>query len=79
MRPDELEAILTQTLDDYRLSRSERKALSARLEDVDLDETDQTLCHNVAFELAQIMISNLSEDNARALGDLQRRTFSRTT
>ena len=53
MRPDELEAILTQTLDDYRLSRSERKALSSRLENVSLDEADQTLCHNVAFELAQ--------------------------
>lgn len=53
MRPDELESILTQTLDDYRLSRSERQALSGRLENVDLDESDQSLCHNIAFELAR--------------------------
>lgn len=53
MRPDELEAILSQTLDDYRLSRSERKALSSRLENVELDQADQALCHNVAFQLAR--------------------------
>ena len=53
MRPDELQAILSQTLDDYRLSRSERKALTSRLKSVQLDESDQTLCHSIAFQLAR--------------------------
>jgi cardiolipin hydrolase len=53
MTHDELQTILRETLDDYRLSRSERQALSARLKDVDLDKRLQDLCHRTAFELAR--------------------------
>lgn len=53
MTHDELQQILSETLDDYRLSRSERRALSSRLDDVNLNERLQDFCHRTAFELAQ--------------------------
>lgn len=53
MTPDELRALLSDTLDDYRLSRSEKRALSSRLDGVSLSEADQVLCQRVAFELAE--------------------------
>ena len=52
MTHDELQTILRETLDDYRLSRSERQALSARLDEVNLDERLQDFCHRTAFQLA---------------------------
>ena len=52
MRPEELEVILRETLDDARLTRSERRALSARLGEVFFDDNLLTRCHSVAFELA---------------------------
>jgi phosphatidylserine/phosphatidylglycerophosphate/cardiolipin synthase-like enzyme len=63
MRPDELQTILTQTIDDYRLSRSERKALTSRLEDAELDESDQALCHNIAFRLARETIDPVNSSS----------------
>ncbi|MHC4879837.1 MAG: phospholipase D-like domain-containing protein [Planctomycetota bacterium] len=53
MTPDELRSLLTDTLDDHRLSRAEKRALSSRLDGVSLSEADQVLCQRVAFELAQ--------------------------
>jgi phosphatidylserine/phosphatidylglycerophosphate/cardiolipin synthase-like enzyme len=53
MTHDELQNILRETLDDYRLSRSERQALSSRLDDVNLNEQLQDFCHRTAFELAR--------------------------
>ncbi len=52
MHPDELEAWLKQTLDDFRLSRSERQALRERLGEMTLSESLRNRCHNLAFELA---------------------------
>ncbi|MDA0591394.1 MAG: phospholipase D-like domain-containing protein [Planctomycetota bacterium] len=56
MTHDELQQILRETLDDYRLSRSERQALSLRIDEVNLDEQLQDLCHRTAFELAREVI-----------------------
>jgi mitochondrial cardiolipin hydrolase len=53
MRREELESVLSQTLDDFRLSRSEKRALSDRLGDRELDDQDQSACIQVAFELAR--------------------------
>jgi phosphatidylserine/phosphatidylglycerophosphate/cardiolipin synthase-like enzyme len=53
MRPEELQSLLSQTLDDFRLSRAEKRALSDRLGDNELDEQDQAACIRVAFELAR--------------------------
>lgn len=56
MNSDELHGLLSDTLDDYRLSRGERQALSARLAEVQLDERLVDQCHRVAFELARTSI-----------------------
>jgi cardiolipin hydrolase len=53
MTTDELRELLSDTLDDYRLSRSEKRALSSRLEGVSLSEADLVLLQKVAFELAE--------------------------
>ena len=53
MRSEEFEAILRDTLDDVRLSRSERRALSDRLGEFTLDDNVVARCHSVAFGLAQ--------------------------
>lgn len=66
MRPDELELLLTQTLDDFRLSRAEKRALSERLGDTELDEQDQTMCFRVAFEMAR---KNIDAVNSSAVLD----------
>jgi len=53
MTTDELRELLNDTLDDHRLSRSEKRALSGRLENVSLSEADLVLLQKVAFELAE--------------------------
>lgn len=60
MNGDELDRILRETLDDYRLSRAERRALSARLDEVNLDQRLQDLWHRTAFELARGSIDQLN-------------------
>jgi mitochondrial cardiolipin hydrolase len=66
MRADELENLLSQTLDDFRLSRAEKRALSDRLGDIDLDDQDQAMCIRVAHELAR---KNTDTVNASAVLD----------
>ena len=56
MRSDELETILRDTLDDARLSRSERRALTERLSEFTMDDNTVARCHSVAFDLAQEVI-----------------------
>ena len=60
MNSDELQGLLSETLDDYRLSRGERQALSARLAEVQLDERLADQCHRVAFELARASIDTVN-------------------
>lgn len=57
MTPDELRTLLAETLDDCQLSRSEKRALTARLKDTSLSEADQVLFQRTAFELAARTIS----------------------
>lgn len=53
MKPDQLRELLSDTLDDYRLSRTEKRALGGRLDSVSLSEADLVLLQKVAFELAE--------------------------
>ena len=53
MTDTSLRQMLAQTLDDYRLSRNERRALRDNLEDFIRDEASQRKCHQTAFELAR--------------------------
>ncbi|MBI1312308.1 endonuclease [bacterium] len=53
MTPDELRKLLSDTLDDYRLSRTEKRALSSRLDEASQSEADLVLLQKVAFELAE--------------------------
>jgi len=55
-----LREILEQTLDDHRLSRSERRALRSTLEDFIRDEASQRKCHQTAFELARNTIDQVN-------------------
>lgn len=48
-----LREMLAQTLDDYRLSRNERRALRDVLDHFIRDEVSQRKCHQTAFELAR--------------------------
>lgn len=52
MQSDELKSLLQNTLDDFRLSRTERQALGERIAEMQLDESMQNRCFNLAFELA---------------------------
>ena len=60
MNSDELRELLQATLDDYRLSRSERRAFSERLNDVNLNEQMQDQCHRIAFELARESVNTVN-------------------
>lgn len=53
MNSDTLQRMLKETLEDYRLSRAEKQALSARLKGVELSDRLADECHRVAFELAR--------------------------
>jgi len=53
MNNEELRDLLQATLDDYRLSRSERRALSGRLSEVTLNDQIRDQCHRIAFDLAR--------------------------
>jgi phosphatidylserine/phosphatidylglycerophosphate/cardiolipin synthase-like enzyme len=53
MRPDELDAILTSTLEDRKLSRSERSALRERVREAAPDERTLELFRARAFEIAR--------------------------
>ncbi len=54
MHDDELADFLKQTLDDFRMSRAEKRDLAARLARIDLDKHRQARCHALAFEIARM-------------------------
>jgi phosphatidylserine/phosphatidylglycerophosphate/cardiolipin synthase-like enzyme len=60
MNSDELRELLQETLEDYRLSRSERRAFSERLSEVSLNERMQDQYHRIAFELARESIDTVN-------------------
>ncbi len=53
MQDQELEDYLRQTLDDFRMSRAEKRDLAQRLSKIDLDKHRQARCHNLAFDVAR--------------------------
>ncbi len=57
MNQEEMETILRQTLDDQRLSRSEKRALAEVLADITPSEADLAWLRYRAFELAREAIS----------------------
>jgi cardiolipin hydrolase len=62
MDTDALDAMLARTLDDRALSRGERRALGAVLEDLGLDERGRAIVRARAFEAAR---AALDDDRAR--------------
>ncbi|WP_169976954.1 phospholipase D-like domain-containing protein [Tautonia rosea] len=50
---DRIDALLTQTLDDYRLSRSERQAIGRVLDEAQADAATESFWRNRAFALAR--------------------------
>lgn len=63
MADTSLQEMLEQTLDDYRLSRNERRALSDRLPDLIQNEAAQLKCHQIAFELARKAIDPVNSSS----------------
>jgi len=53
MQRDELEKILRQTLEDHRLSRTEKRALGEVLGDLTPSRSDVNFLRNLAFDLAR--------------------------
>lgn len=58
MTPEEFRSVLKQTLDDQRLSRTERRALSSVLDEVQPPATQLDLFRHEAFELARKELNN---------------------
>ncbi len=61
MQDSELADFLRQTLDDFRMSRAEKRDLAGRLSKIDLDKHRQARCHSLAFDIAR---SNSEPANA---------------
>ncbi|RLE25649.1 MAG: endonuclease [Acidobacteria bacterium] len=57
MDTDQIDKILQQTLDDLHLSRSERKALTATIDDLGLDDRGIDVVRSRAFEIARRSIT----------------------
>ena len=55
---DELDEMLRQTLDDRRLSRTERRALNEVFGDYDLDDDKRAFVRNRVFAMAREAIRN---------------------
>jgi len=53
MNDQELVEFLRETLDDYRMSRAEKRELAEKLKRIDLDEHRQARCHAMAFDIAR--------------------------
>ena len=66
MTPDELEAILKQTLEDRKLSRGEKRALKEVLGDAISSEKEMAIARSAAFAVAQ---GSLSDAPSRAVLD----------
>lgn len=62
MRPAQLRNMLRQTLDDFRLTRGERSALSRILDHVDPTDEMLALYRSIAFELARNAIATTGEN-----------------
>jgi len=58
MRKDEIDDILRQTLDDRRLSRTEKRALKEVFADLELDDENRTYLRHRVFTLAREVISH---------------------
>ena len=58
MTPDEFRSVLQQTLDDQRLSRSERRALNTVLDEIQPPATQLDVFRHEAFDLARKELSN---------------------
>ncbi len=63
MNADEIRTRLRETLDDVRLTRSERKALTAVLADLDPAPADLAAYRTVAFELARETLDPTNADD----------------
>ena len=57
MKPEEIDRILDTTLEDLRLSRSERQALRQIVSDLDLDDEQRRFWRHRAFAIAQKAVS----------------------
>ncbi|MDA0283598.1 MAG: phospholipase D-like domain-containing protein [Planctomycetota bacterium] len=60
MTDPSLRQMLAQTLEDYRLSRNERRALRESLQELIRDDSSRRECHQTAFELAQRTIDPMN-------------------
>lgn len=63
-RPEDIDAILRKTLDDRKLTRGEKRALSALLEDADMSPNDYGVLRAQAFEIAR---EELTDPKAKAI------------
>ena len=59
MKPQQLRSMLQQTLDDFRMSRGERQALSRILEHTKPSDATLELYRSIAFELARESIADV--------------------
>jgi phosphatidylserine/phosphatidylglycerophosphate/cardiolipin synthase-like enzyme len=57
MKPEEIDRILQTTLEDLRLSRSERQALRQVVSDLDLDDDQRLFWRHRAFAIARQAVS----------------------
>ena len=60
-KKEDVDDILRQTLDDRRLSRSERRALADVFADYELGPSDRAFVRNRAFALAEEMLSSKAD------------------
>lgn len=67
MKPDQLRNMLEQTIDDFRLSRGERQALSRILDHLDPTEDMLALYRRIAFEIGR---DKLTAAGSHTAGDI---------
>lgn len=53
MKPDEIDKILSETLEDRRLTRTEKRALGQVFEDIDLEQDGRAFWRHRAFAIAR--------------------------
>lgn len=58
MKPEEIEALLKQTLEDRRLTRGEKRALGSVLDDAGADAADLAVYRSRAFDIARAEIDH---------------------
>ncbi len=64
MEPDEIEALLRQTLDDRKLSRGEKRALGEVLDDAMLADREVAIVRSRAFHLARELLGTSRDREA---------------